>query len=86
MSTINKMSPIELWQLIYRSINENNFSSFNMCLNEKCFNDYALSRPRFINDAINECLKNEKNGCEFLELLLAKLYLGTLPCDKNVYQ
>ncbi len=71
------MNANDLWRLIYHSINENNLSSFKMYLNESNFEDSASSRPRFINDAVNECLKNDKNGCEFLELLLSKLYIGT---------
>jgi hypothetical protein len=72
----DKMSQNERWRLINRSINENDFTTFKICLNADLFKDATLSRPRFINDAIHECLKNDEYGCEFLELLLSKLYIG----------
>ena len=66
----------QFWQSLRYSITENNLNKFKICINEKNFNEIALLRPRFINETVRECQKNEHNGCEFLEILMKQLYIG----------
>lgn len=71
-----KLSLNQYWSKLICSIKENNFYKFNEQINdEKCFNKLA-SLPRFINETIKECQKNEHNCIDFLEILMRQLYLG----------
>ena len=63
----------KFWQQLKCSIVENDLDRFKSCVNEKDLSDI---RPRFINEAVRECQKNEMNGCEFLEILMKQLYIG----------
>jgi hypothetical protein len=63
----------KFWQMLKCSIIENDLEQFKLCVNEKDLSDI---RPRFINEAVRECQKNEINGCEFLEILMKQLYIG----------
>lgn len=73
---IDSNNCFKFWESLKCSIAEDNLDRFKVCLNDKNFNEIASLRPRFINETVRECQKNELNGCEFLEILMRQLYVS----------